>query len=69
MLTGPEGPVKVFLTDQPEAIFAKFYWPCASGSLLASGPEYFRKIFPCLYASAVNGMVEFITIAFRNRNS
>ena len=37
MFTGPVGPVEVFL-NWPEANFGNFYWPVASGSLLALCP-------------------------------
>ena len=33
------GPVEVFFY-WPQAIFGNFYWPEASGSLLASSPDF-----------------------------
>ena len=37
MFTGPVGPVEVFF-HWPKSFWGNFYWPGASGSLLASSP-------------------------------
>ena len=38
MFTGPVGPVEVF-SYWPKVIFGNFYWPVASGLLLALSPD------------------------------
>ena len=39
MLTGPEGPVQVFLFYWPEVVLGDFYWPGACSSLLGSNSD------------------------------
>ena len=43
MFTGPLGPVEVFFY-WPEVILRNFYWPGASGSLLASSPDLITTV-------------------------
>ena len=49
MLTGPVGPVEV-LFYWPEDILGIFYWSGASGSLLASSPDFIKSV-RLLYAA------------------
>ena len=41
MFTGPVGPVEVFF-HWPKAVLVNFYWPGASGSLLALSPAIYK---------------------------